>query len=128
MRDLSSDRGFSLLEVVVSIALLSVAVAALFPSFSRALSRSSWAHERAAALDLAKHQIRSFEIDPDFSSLPSSGSSDAGYWEITLITPELEVDGYYKNDFGEAEVIRVVVTMPKSNGTVELEKTIWIDN
>lgn len=69
----NKNSGFSLLEVLVAIAIFALAASEMLPAFNNFTGRNSYSHVKVGALQAAEQvldQLRS--VDP--SSLPSSGN------------------------------------------------------
>lgn len=69
-----SERGFTLLEALVALAILGITLAAMVPSFQTFLDANSFTEERSNGVAAAQEIMEALrEADP--ASLPSSGSS-----------------------------------------------------
>jgi prepilin-type N-terminal cleavage/methylation domain-containing protein len=69
-----SERGFSLLESLVAIAILGILLAAIMPTFFTYLDANTRSEERTGALAAAQETIEQLrQVDP--TMMPSTGSS-----------------------------------------------------
>lgn len=87
-----NEKGFSLVESLVALAILGITLAALVPAFQAFLDANSVSEERSNAL-AAGQQAMEMMRHKDPSSLPSSGSSAAQI--ITVGAHEFEVIAHY---------------------------------
>ena len=83
MPDLRSDVGFSLLEVLVAVAILSLAFAALFPIFGSAPKVLSDANEASFAVELAQAHLEEAALMGACSDVAAKGEQDDWGWEVT---------------------------------------------
>jgi len=87
-----NQRGFTLVESLIALALLSVTLVALIPTFQNFMDANTVSEERSNALAAAQEKIETLRhIDP--ASLPSSGSS--GVEAIQVGEHEFEVETHY---------------------------------
>ncbi|MCI0430487.1 MAG: prepilin-type N-terminal cleavage/methylation domain-containing protein [Rhodospirillales bacterium] len=91
-------RGFTLIEIVVALAILAVALGALFQAFSGGLRATAVADRRAAAVMLAQSLLDRIGQDIPLAAGEQAGESGDGlHWSITvvpspLIAPERRAD------------------------------------
>ena len=69
-----NDRGFTLLESVISLAILSITLVAMLPAFQTFMDANTLSEERSNALAAAQVVMEALRHE-DPSLLPSSGSS-----------------------------------------------------
>jgi general secretion pathway protein I len=80
----SADQGFTLLEVLVALALLGVSLATLLGVFGESLDRDRAIARRMAARTLAQSLLVQAETDPALVAGTKSGQSDEDLsWRIT---------------------------------------------
>lgn len=86
-----SQRGFTLIEVVVAFAVFALAVGALYESFAGAARRVTHARDRDQALLLAQSLLSQWRISAQSPLKPSeSGSLEGnGSWRIDVRPSEL---------------------------------------
>lgn len=80
MKGLAQDEGFSLLEVLISVAIFALAAGALFPLFGATPGRVAQAHDRAEALAVAEAKLEELAMAFPNSSLPEEGISGKWRW------------------------------------------------
>jgi len=80
----SADQGFTLLEVLVALAILGVSLATLLGVFGESLDRDRAIAQRMAARTLAQSLLVQAEADPALVAGTKSGQSDEDLsWRIT---------------------------------------------
>ena len=77
------DQGFTLLEVVTSVAILSLTFAVLLPMFGSAPRRMVQAADAAYAMQLANSNLELELLKQDWLNLPVSGSVDNWSWSVS---------------------------------------------
>lgn len=82
----SQDRGFTLLETLVALAVSALVAAGLMSTLGRARLKSSEAGIRAEALSLAKSLLAETFLTGDIASMPRSGEGPSSKlaWRIEL--------------------------------------------
>lgn len=78
-----SDSGFTLLEMVVAIAIFAFAMAVLYPAFGTSAIRTEGARERAFGVALAQEKLHDVLVTEGWASLPTSGTSHGWTWEVS---------------------------------------------
>lgn len=68
-----SEKGFSLLEVLVSVTIFSIAALGIVPTFNSFMGRNSHSHIQASALQAAEQVLDSIRIQST-STLPTTGN------------------------------------------------------
>lgn len=84
----SPHAGFTLIELMVTVALLSILVGIAMPLYTLQVQKSRRTDARSAVLDLAGREERFFSLANNYSQLPS----DLGY---AGAFPQLVGSGYY---------------------------------
>ncbi len=89
--------GFTLLEVIVALAILAVALAALMQSFSTGLRGARAAERQTIATLLAESRLAAVGVEMPLEAGESGGEIDHGYrWRATVrpyLEPGLEAEG-----------------------------------
>lgn len=80
MNSLAQDDGFSLLEVMISVAIFALAAGALFPLFGVTPGRVAQAYDRAEALAVAEAKLEELAMAFPNSSTPAEGTSGKWRW------------------------------------------------
>lgn len=94
-----NDSGFTLLEVVVSVAILAMALGVLFPIFGASPGRLDVAHQRAlAAADLAA-KIEEQILLEDWQALPRQGEFGAWRWSLEGLVESHTSDSDTQQEF-----------------------------
>lgn len=88
----SIESGFSLLEILVSVSIFSIAAIGMLPTFNSFMGRNSHSHVQASALQAAEQVLDSMRIlDP--ATLPASGNN--GGTNITIGNRSFVVTTYF---------------------------------
>lgn len=85
MKVSEKDDGFTLLEVVVAVAILAIALGALFPIFGAGLGRVKYSNQRADAVALAETKLLEVLAIGRWDELPKSGEDGVFQWAISRI-------------------------------------------
>ncbi|MGQ0587864.1 MAG: type II secretion system minor pseudopilin GspI [Gammaproteobacteria bacterium] len=94
---MTRGRGFTLIEVVVAVAILAVALGALISSMARYADNAAWLRDKTVALWVAHNRLTEIGLEPAW---PQLGASDgdvamAGIewrWDVTVSeTPDPRV-------------------------------------
>jgi len=93
MTKTSEDCGFTLLEVVVAIAILAIAFGSLFPIFGSGLGRIKSSDERFFAVALAESKLRELLVIKNWNDLPQSGEEADWQWMLTRTPDSVEKAG-----------------------------------
>jgi type IV pilus assembly protein PilE len=88
---LSRATGFSLIELMVTVLIISVLVAIAIPSYIDKVRKSRRTEAKTALLDLAGREERFYNTNNQYSVLPS----DLGYGAIATAFPMTIGSGYY---------------------------------
>ena len=90
--------GFTLIELMITVAILAIIAAVAIPSYTSYVDRSKRAEARAALLDIAARQERFYSNNRQYAetlnALNMSGASENGYYTL-LVT----ASGSNKQDF-----------------------------
>jgi prepilin-type N-terminal cleavage/methylation domain-containing protein len=87
-----SERGFTLLEALIAMAILGIALAGMIPTFQSFMDANSFSEERSNAVAAGQVVMETLrQAEP--SSLPSSGTSSAQ--AVTVGNHEYEVVATY---------------------------------
>lgn len=124
MRD---DSGFSLLEVVISTALLSLALAALFPIFGSAPKVLDDAMEEALALRVANGQLAEAMLKGNCTTMSGGGEDDIYSWEVVGRSYQGE-DVSSKSSYPCHLTSRVWQSARPERVLVSLDRVYWVRN
>jgi len=92
----SSQKGFTLLEILLAISILGVALAVIMQQFSAGLRIANTSKTYTTAITYAKQKLEEFQLQQEIEETEESGSFDDGYsWRITIMPYEdyLEEEG-----------------------------------
>lgn len=77
----ASERGFTLIEALASVLILSVALAALMPTMVDGLRRIDYSNERMLAAEIAQSLLDRAGVDPDLRA--TEGGAEGGFsWRV----------------------------------------------
>lgn len=82
MRNMGCDKGFTLLEVVIAVAILAVALGAIYPIYASTPGRLSRAESRALAANILETEIHDLILREDWASLPRAGDFEDWAWTL----------------------------------------------
>lgn len=82
--ELRQAAGFSLIEVLVSLAISVMVVGIGLPAISDSLSRQSDAHSRISAASLARSKIEEFTALTGRADFPRSGIMNGLRWQVSV--------------------------------------------
>lgn len=82
--DSSQAAGFSLIEVLVALAISVMVVGIGLPAISDSLSRQSDARSRLSAVGLARSKIEEFTALTGRADLPRSGTMNELHWQVSV--------------------------------------------
>jgi type IV pilus assembly protein PilE len=95
----ASNRGFTLIELMIAVAVVSILATIAVASYSSQVQKSRRTDARSALLDLAGREEKLFSTANAYSALPSDlgyGAVGApwpvtvgsGYYQVTVVTPD----------------------------------------
>lgn len=87
MIKLSSQGGFTLLEILLAISILGVAIIAIMQQFSAGLRIARMSNTYTAATIYAKQKLEEFQVEEEMKEREESGSFEDGYYWRVSITP-----------------------------------------
>ena len=113
-RGAAAQGGFTLLEILVAIALMALLLGSLLPVFQRGLNVLDVGNPRSRALLVANGKLAEVlhteELTPQGGELSASGEVNEYNWQV-LLTPYQEDDlGPVENDWTSAYQVRVEVS------------------
>jgi prepilin-type N-terminal cleavage/methylation domain-containing protein len=111
----SSQRGFTLLEVLIAVMILGLSITTILQQFSVALYSGSKTQEVIKAVIHAREKLEETKIKKELSESTESGSFEDGYeWETSVIPyiypEESEDEQSYEKLMYETFQIKSVVT------------------
>jgi general secretion pathway protein I len=92
----STQKGFTLLEILLALALLSVSLTWIMQNFSNGVRIARTSKTYTTAVTYAKQKLEEFQLQQEIEETEESGSFDDGYsWRITIAPYEeyLEEEG-----------------------------------
>jgi len=101
MRQASSHKGFTLLEILLAISILGVALTVVMQQFSAGLRIAYTSRTYTTATAYAKQKLEEFQLQEEIEETEENGSFDDGYsWRITIVPYEdyLEEEGEEEED------------------------------
>jgi len=115
-----SHRGFTLLEVLVSLAILGIAITIILQLFSANLRALSTSEDYVSAVIVAEAKMREILDDEDLSEKSWSEVTDDGYMLDVSITETLED----RTDDLRVQLLEVALTVHWAKGTKERALTL----
>ena len=110
MRRRQSQRGFSLLEVLVAFAILAVSLGVLLGIFSRATSATIASAQYSQAATLAESLLNLVGHEIPLEEGTVSGETESGFsWELTLF--ELDLSDEFPTSTPSVTVYRINATV-----------------
>ena len=88
----ASNRGFTLIELMIAVAIVSILATIAVASYSSQVTKSRRTDARSALLDLAGREEKLFSVANAYSALPS----DLGYGAVGVPWPITVGSGYYQ--------------------------------
>jgi type IV pilus assembly protein PilE len=80
----TSNRGFTLIELMIAVAVVSILATIAVASYSSQVQKSRRTDARSALLDLAGREEKLFSVANAYSALPSDLGYGAGAWPIKV--------------------------------------------
>ena len=119
-----NSRGFTLLEAVISLAILVVVMAALIPTFQNFLHANTVSERRSNALAAAQVMIEALR-HKDPGSLPQTGSSDIEAVAIGEHEYELVAHFCQSSEYCDADSRHIVVEVSFAGKTVYTIESVF---
>lgn len=85
--------GFTLIEVMIAVAVVAILAAIAYPSYSRYVERARVTDGQAAVMEIAAQMERCYTVTADYSGCRTSlgynaaVSSEDGHYNVTVATP-----------------------------------------
>ena len=92
----SAHKGFTLLEILLALAILSVSLTWIMQNFSSGMRIARTSKTYTTAVTYAKQKLEEFQLQKEIEETEESGSFDDGYsWRVTIAPYEdyLEEEG-----------------------------------
>jgi prepilin-type N-terminal cleavage/methylation domain-containing protein len=83
MSRISSEEGFTLLEVIVAVAIMAAAMGVLYPIFAATPGRVRASQERNLAVSELQSQMEKVLVTKNWQDLPSEGTFNGWEWRLT---------------------------------------------
>ena len=123
MNAIESDKGFTLLEVVLSVAVMAMAFGALYPIFAQAPQRLAATAVREAGVVRAEALMDQQLLFQNWSLLPTTGEDENWHWTIEEIPFE-------KTGATAGRPLHLRVTLEGGSAfgkPVILDRIVWIE-
>lgn len=122
---LADDRGFSLLEVVVALAIFSATVGVLYPMFGEASLRVDATGKRAYGVAIAVSKMEEQLVLADWQALPKQGVTGDWNWEIEGAKYDHDTDRPDDEDFLYKIVVTVTPPNSRIGAPVRLQRIVY---
>jgi len=126
MIKLEQDQGFTLLEVVISLAIFSLAIGALYPIFSSTHGRLVEANARAIGISLVSSILEEQLLLADWKNFPKEGSRNGWDWNASVEAFPHETD----TEIAAGSLLKLVVAAETSAGRrdapVVFHRIVWV--
>jgi general secretion pathway protein I len=119
------EDGFTLLEVVVAIAILSFSLAVLYPAFGKSAIRLDATSKRAYGLSLAEARLSSVLVSEDWSGLPRAGEDNGWQWQVEGERYAHASDGETATGFLYKVTVTATPPRPGLGGPLVLERIVF---
>lgn len=119
------DGGFTLLEVVIATAVLSLTLVAVLPMFGEVPARLKQTATASQALQIANSRLNLVILESDWNNLPLSGTVGSFRWSVTVERLEI-VEG----DIGHPLKLTSSVTSVENEEIklAQLDQIVWVRN
>lgn len=119
-----NEAGFTLLEVLVTVAVLSLSFGMLFPIFSDGAARSVQTHARMQAHEVATSVINEIVLSQSWEIVPAEGEDENWTWEINT-----QRDDTLQNASGYVVNLEVSVQKNHASATTlaTVFRSVWVD-
>ena len=119
-----SDEGFTLLEVVTGLAILSLVLAALLPILASGPQRVGQAANASYAMQLASSNLELELLKQDWNGLPVSGADDDWAWSVSSEPYGDPIDG--EIGYPIKIISRVWDPSRPEDYTASFERIVWV--
>lgn len=119
-----AHRGFTIIEMIITIALMGALVSGIFPLFTKGIALNKKAKNKLIAYQRAQKEIETLR-GTNFDSISNSNFSVG---ELPMGSGQITVDGDFDNDGGDDEIKEVLVTInwQEENATKNVALTTYI--
>ena len=129
MKDIFDDRGFTLLEVLVAVMILSAAMAVLFPIIGASPGKNYVSAQHASGLAIAENKLREQLALQSWSDLDGGatleGDIDEWHWELT----GREYDALELDSASGGQLFELQISLTHSRGQLvkplSFRRVIW---
>ncbi|MBL0732372.1 MAG: type II secretion system protein [Desulfosarcina sp.] len=115
LRKFRSTAGFTLIEILVALVILSIALVTIMQLFSGGLKASRIAGDYTQAIFLAREKMEELLLEEETSAEATGGEFNNNYkWRAEITPFSLDVDDYEKVP---VEVYEISVSVSRKDGT-----------
>ena len=133
MKQLTSSKGFTLIEVMVALAIVAFSLTAIAASMNQMIDAANSMRERTYASWIAQNKItelRMANTTPEASSSSGEVTYANSDWEWRAIVAETGVENFYRIDVsvshvGSEYIVRTVTGFVGEPGAVGRANQIW---
>jgi len=126
MMKLDHDEGFTLLEVVIALAIFSLALGVLYPIFSSTHGRLAEANARAIGVSLVSSVLEEQRLLSDWGNFPKEGSANGWDWSASVEAFPHETD----SEIAPGSLLKLQVTAAHTKGLwgtpVVFHRIVWV--
>ena len=133
MKQLTFGKGFTLIEVMVALAIVAFSLTAIAASMNQMIDAANSMRERTYASWIAQNKItelRMANVTPETSSSSGEVTYANSDWEWQAVVAETGVENFYRIDvsvshLGSEYIVRTVTGFVGEPGTVGRANQIW---